>query len=230
MGVDGQTLGEEELVTGTNHSTVVQVYIIHEKPRADAVGLEGALLLKELHVVLVEEQSCLVLRVGCHVMCRAVPEMTELAVAHLVESAFSHACLYTCHQPHPKGNLRAVEGCLLDDALGAVCNVGDNHLVGLVGGVAEEIALENGLCTRQLTFYQMVICTNDGFQLLGEWQTLLCDTDYCMILLYLRAVVKARHVGTCILEIYPSMILIHRFLYFWLQRYEFTSKVPNLFG
>ena len=148
MGVDGQTLGEEELVAGTDHSTVVQIHVVHEQPRADAVGLEGALLLKELHVVLVEEQSCLVLRVGSHVMCRAVPEMTELAVAHLVESAFSHACLHTCHQPHPQGNLRTVEGRLLDDALGAVCDVGDNHLVGLVGGVAEEIALENGLCTR----------------------------------------------------------------------------------
>ena len=60
----------------------------------------------------------------------------------------------------------------------------------------------------------MVICTKDSFQLLGEWQTLLGDTDYGMILLDLRVVVKARHVGVGILEIYSSMILIHRFLIF----------------
>ena len=60
MGVNGQTLCKEELVAGTYHTTVVQVDVVHEKPCADAVVGQGAALLKELHVILVEEQSHLV--------------------------------------------------------------------------------------------------------------------------------------------------------------------------
>ena len=60
MGVDSQSLGEEHLVTRTYDTTVVQVDVIHKKPRADAVLRELATLLGQLHDVLVEEQSHLV--------------------------------------------------------------------------------------------------------------------------------------------------------------------------
>ena len=60
MGVDSQSLGEEHLVTGTYDTTVVQVDVIHNKPRADAVLRELATLLGQLHDILVEQQSHLV--------------------------------------------------------------------------------------------------------------------------------------------------------------------------
>ena len=55
MGVDSQALGEEHLVTRTYDTTVVQVDVIHKKPRADAILREFASLLGQLHNVLVEE-------------------------------------------------------------------------------------------------------------------------------------------------------------------------------
>ena len=50
VGMDGQTLGEEELVAGAYHTAVVQIDIVDEEPRADAVGLERAALFEQLHV------------------------------------------------------------------------------------------------------------------------------------------------------------------------------------
>ena len=57
VGVDRQSLREEELVTGTYHSTIVEIDIVDEEPGADAVGLQGTALLDELHVILVEQQD-----------------------------------------------------------------------------------------------------------------------------------------------------------------------------
>ena len=71
-----------------------------------------------------------------------------------IETAMGDRCPDTCHEINPQGNLRTVKGSLLDDALGTVGHVGDNDLVLLVGGITEEIAFENSLCTRQLLLYQ----------------------------------------------------------------------------
>ena len=61
MGVNREPLCEEELVACTNHTAIVQVDIIDKQPRADAVGLNGAVFFQQLHVVFVEEQACLIL-------------------------------------------------------------------------------------------------------------------------------------------------------------------------
>ena len=202
MGVDGQALSEEELVTGAYHTAIVQIDIVDEEPRADAVSLQCAALLQQLHVVLVEEQACLVFRVGSHVMGGAVPEVTERTVLYLVEATLGQARLYTCHQVAPEGNLRTVEGRLLDDALRAVGDIGEDDLVGLIGGIAEEIALEHCLRSLQRTFKQLVIGIEHGLQLLGVGEPLGIHMDHGMILLYLRAVVEAGDVGGCVLKGY----------------------------
>ena len=72
MGIDRQSLREEELIAGTYYTAIVEVDIVDEEPGADTVGLQGAVLLNELHVIFVEKQTCLVLGVGCHVMGRTV--------------------------------------------------------------------------------------------------------------------------------------------------------------
>ena len=92
-------------------------------------------------------------------------------MTHFVQSAFAEASLDVCHQIHPKGYLGAIEGCLLDDALGTVCDIGDDDIVGLIGCIAEEIALEHGLCSAERTFQQLVIHIDDGLQLLCEGKT-----------------------------------------------------------
>ena len=81
-------------------------------------------------------------------MGRGIPEMTEAAMTYLVESTFADACLNVCHEIDPEGNLRPVEWCLFDQALGTVSDIGQNDIIRLVGCVTEEVALEYGLCTR----------------------------------------------------------------------------------
>ena len=61
MGVYSEALCEEELITCTNHTTIIQVDIVDEQPGADTVGFERTVFFKQLHVVFVEEQTCLIL-------------------------------------------------------------------------------------------------------------------------------------------------------------------------
>ena len=202
MGVDGQTLGEEELVAGAYHTAVVQIDIVDEEPRADAVGLECAAFFEQLHVVLVEEQARLVFRVGRHVVGGAVPEVAEGAMLYLVESALAEPRLHTCHQVAPEGDLRAVEGRLFDDALGTIGDIRENHLVGLVGRITEEVALKYRLSPFQLALKQLVIGVEHGLQLLGVGEPLGIHMDHHLILFHLRAVVEAGDVGRCVLKDY----------------------------
>ena len=145
MRIHRQSLCEEELVTGSHHSTIVQIHVIHKEPRPDTVGLQRTALLNQLHVILIEEQSRLVFRVGSHIMGRTVPEMTEAPVTHFIQTTLTDTRLHIRHQIHPEGDLRPVERCLLDDTLGTVCHISHNHIVGLIGSITEEVTLENRL-------------------------------------------------------------------------------------
>ena len=95
-------------------------------------------------------------------MGRAVPEVTEGTVAHLVEAALAEPRLHTRHQVAPEGDLRAVERGLFNDAFGTIGDIGEDDLVGLVGGIAEEVALEHGLGTLQRALEQLVIGVEHG--------------------------------------------------------------------
>ena len=77
-------------------------------------------------------------------MHRCIPQVAKLSVPHFVETAGSDASLNISHQVDPQGNFRTVKGRLLDEALGAVGHVSHHYLVLLVGGIAEEVALEDG--------------------------------------------------------------------------------------
>ena len=61
VGVDGKTLGEEELIAGTDDTAVVEIDIVDEEPRAYAVVLQGASFFQQLHVILIEQQARLIL-------------------------------------------------------------------------------------------------------------------------------------------------------------------------
>ena len=83
--------------------------------------------------------------------------MPEGAVAYLVETALADACLHVGHQIGPQGNLRTVEGRLLDDALGTVGDVSHDDFVGLVGSIAEEVAFEHSLRPMEGAFNQLSV-------------------------------------------------------------------------
>ena len=68
MSVDRQSLGKEELIARTHHATIIQIDIVDEEPSTDTVGLERTALLDELHVILIEEQARLILRIGSHIV------------------------------------------------------------------------------------------------------------------------------------------------------------------
>ena len=67
------------------------------------------------------------------------------AMIHLVKTAVGKAGLHIAHQIHPQGNLSAIEGCLLDDALGTIGHIGHNHLISLICRIAQKIALKHGM-------------------------------------------------------------------------------------
>ena len=126
--------------------------------------------------------------------------MAELAVAYGVETAMGDACLHSRHQVDPEGDFRPVEWCLLDDALGAVGHVGHDHLVLLVGRVAQKVALEHGASSAQLAADQAVVGAQDGFELLGEGHLWCGDVYHGVVLAHLGAVVEAEHLCTGVLE------------------------------
>ena len=87
MGVDSETLREEHLIAGSDDATVVEVDVVDEEPRADAVIRQFAPFLGQLHNILIEEQSHLVLRVGSEVMGGGIIEMAERSVVDFIEPA-----------------------------------------------------------------------------------------------------------------------------------------------
>ena len=145
MGVDSKSLREEHLITGTYHTAIVQVDIIHEEPGADTVVREFTTFLGQLHDILVKEQSHLVFRVGGKIVCRGIEEMSECPVTCFVETTLVELRLDTRHQTNPQGHLRTVEWRLLDDAFGTEREIGSNDLISLIGSVAEEVTLKDGL-------------------------------------------------------------------------------------
>ena len=79
---------------------------------------------------------------------------------------------------------------MLDDALGAVGDVGGDDVVGLVGGVAEEVALEDGVRVGQ-TAEQTVVGIHHGFQLTVVGELPGADVNHRMVFPDLRAAVEA---------------------------------------
>ena len=199
MGVDGQSLREEELVAGAHHTTVVQIDVVDKEPRADTVVGQGAALLKELHVILVEEQSCLVFRIGSEVMGRAVPEVMELSVAHLIEPIAGKTGGDVGHQIHPHGHLCAVEGCLFDDALRTVGHIADDDMVCLVGSIAEEIAFEYGLRLAWQLLQQFCVSRHHSLQLRLEGDEGAAGVNHHVVFLYFGAGVEAENLGAGVL-------------------------------
>ena len=128
--------------------------------------------------------------------------MTECTVAHLVEAALANTRLHACHQIAPEGNLRAVERGLLDDAFGTIGDIGEDDLVGLIGSITEEIALEYGLCSLQRALNQLVVGIEHGLQLLGVRESPAIHMDHRVILPDLGAIVETEDVGRGILKCY----------------------------
>ena len=66
-------------------------------------------------------------------------------MTHFIQTTLSDTRLHIRHQIHPEGDLRPVKRCLLDDTLGTIRHISHDHIVGLIGSVAEEVTFENRL-------------------------------------------------------------------------------------
>ena len=123
VGLGSKSLGEEELVSRTHHTAIVQIHIVDKKPSAYAVVFQRASFINELQVVFVEKQASLIFRVGCHVVGTAAPKVTVSTVAHLIEATLTYSGLYVGHQINPQCHLGAVERSLLDDTFGTIGHI-----------------------------------------------------------------------------------------------------------
>ena len=132
-------------------------------------------------------------------MGRAVPVVIELTVTHFVEAAAGQTGGNVCHEIHPHGHLRAVEGRLLDDALRTVGHVAHNDLVSLVGCIAEEIAFEHGLRFARQLLEQFCIGRHDSFQLRLERDQGAAGMNHGMIFFHFGAGVETKYLGAGVL-------------------------------
>ena len=155
-----------------------------------------------MHVILIEEQACLVFRVGGKVMGTSVPKVFESIVLNSVETAMSDGCPDTCHEIDPQGNLRTIKGCLLDITLGTIGHIGNNHFVLLVRSITEEVAFEYAARSFQFSVQQSVIGVEDRFQLLSIGQSGIVHVNHHMVFLHLSVVVKLINLGMRLLEWY----------------------------
>ena len=106
-------------------------------------------------------------------MSRAIPQVPvgrrlRPCIGHLIEAPVGETGADACHQVGPQRHLRTVEGRLLDETLGAVAGVSGKHLVGLVGGIAEEVALEDCHRTLEPVADELLIGIEHGIKLLTE--------------------------------------------------------------
>ena len=113
-------------------------------------------------------------------------------MAHLIEAAGQRLGGHACHEDGPQRHLRAVGGSLLHDRHRVLRTLQfvAHQLVGLVGGVAEEVALKHRLGAQLLA---------GGLELLGHQAQLVGvgqraarvgETDHDVVLAHFRAVVE----------------------------------------
>ena len=116
-------------------------------------------------------------------------------MTHLVETTLADARLNVRHQINPEGYLRAVERSLLDDTLGTIGNISGDDIIGLISRITQEVTLKHGLRPTERTLYQLTVCRQDGFKLLGIVQTRRCRMNHGVVLAYLRAVIKLKNLS-----------------------------------
>ena len=169
-----------KLVAGLHHAGVVDVHILHEEPRAHTVVGQLAALLHQLHHVVIEQQSGLVLRVGGTVVGTASPQVAIGAVLHLEEAVVQHLALHAGLQVSPQGYLGTVQRSLLHDGKRAIGILGHQpqQQVGLVGGVAQEVAGKDRHRALQFAVQQPVESRHDGLRLLGKGQACVRDVQH----------------------------------------------------
>ena len=132
-------------------------------------------------------------------------------MTHFIKARLGHTSLHTSHKPNPQSHLSTVKRCLLDDALGAVSNIGHNYIVGLVGSIAQEISLEHCLSIRQ-TVKQIIVSTDNSLKLHSKWQSAVGYLYHGMIFAHIGSAVKTEHIGASMLKIYVGKFLIHNCL------------------
>ena len=135
-------------------------------------------------------------------------------MTHLVKAAFRKAGLYIAHQIYPQGDLGAVEGRLLDDALGTIGDIGGDDIVGLISGIAQEVALEDSLCATELAFDKLAIGIENGFQLLGIREARRVDVDHRMVLDNLCSVIELENFCKCVFKMI-CLLFVHNPLFFF---------------
>ena len=132
-------------------------------------------------------------------MGRAVPEVMELSVAHLIEPIVGKTGGDVGHQIHPHGHFCAVEGCLFDDALRTVGHIADDDMVCLVGSIAEEIAFEHGLRLAWQLLQQFCVSRHHSLQLRLEGDEGAAGVNHHVVFLYFGAGVEVENLGAGVL-------------------------------
>ena len=214
MRLGRQSVQGEVLPAGHDEALVLRINIADEEPSADAVVLER-------HFVLFE-QLCIIREQGFRLsvaasLARRHSHRPEVLVTIVTNDGGAQAVgsgndLRAALQVEPEGELAAVEGRLL--------NVGDgtrvvlSHEGSLIGGIREEVALEDGLCALHLLrIKQMRLCQSDASELFGECFASRLDVQHSVPLCCFPLWGKGRELdaGTDFFQVY--FVELHGALY-----------------
>jgi hypothetical protein len=125
--------------------------------------------------------------------------MSECAVTGFVESAGQQTGADVSHHVDPQTNLATVKGCLSDDALGAVAGVGQQHVISLIGYVAEKVALQNSGSSLKFLSLQLFVAVEHGVELLLEATSFSTGMYQYMIFDDFALSLKGEYFGVCVI-------------------------------
>ena len=218
VGVGGESLFGEALTARLDEPSILCVHIAHKEPGADAVGLEGC--MEEFERVDVGEEGFPRLHVGG--VSRGVhhahgPDVLIAIVGH-DGGAVHVGHLGAALQIEPQRHFRAVEGGLLDVGDGAgVVFPDERHLI---GGIAQEITLEDDLCTLHVCHLaQGCLRTLEAAVLILKHFTTGLHMEHRMNFCHLTCR-EVRQFDSNARFFYVCCLVIHN----WLQRYKIIVK------
>ena len=178
VGVSGESLFEEIVTTCTYHSCVLGIYIAHKEPCADTVVGKCCIHVVEKVLVGVEELECLLVAAAFCLLESHGPEMA-IAIVLTDECALEHAHARTFLNIEPESDFGSIERRLLNVGDGAVFVLTkERHLV---GGIGEEIALEDGVGSLEFReLEKLVFGSIDALHLCFESVVVGIDGDESM--------------------------------------------------
>ena len=89
-----QVLSSKDFITRFHHTGIVYIHILHIEPGTDTIICQAATVFQQLHHIVVEQKTHLILRIRCLITGSCHPQVTIGSVLHLVDTFRQRLGLY----------------------------------------------------------------------------------------------------------------------------------------